>query len=101
MAAISASEILHGMHRASSEQRRARRLRFVEGLLERFPALPFDLAVARRHAAIWADLEREGIQIPPHDLMIAATAVQHGATVATRDKRSFPRIPDLNVLIWD
>lgn len=34
-----------------------------------------------------------------HDLMIAATALHEGLTVITRDKRSFPLIPNLQVTL--
>ena len=101
IAAVTVSEILHGVHRANSERRRAERLQFVEYFLSTFPTLPFDLNVARLHSAVWADLERGGIRIPPHDMIIAATALYYDVAVATRDKRSFPRIPDLDVLVWD
>jgi predicted nucleic acid-binding protein len=35
-----------------------------------------------------------------HDLIIAATAVALGFAVATRDRRSFPKISGLRVLYW-
>ena len=39
-------------------------------------------------------------RIGAHDVMIAATAVWLGYDVATRDRRSFARFPDLHVECW-
>ena len=100
IAAITASELLHGVHRASTARLSAVREAFVEGLLARIPVLPFDLLTARLHARIWAELASEGIVVGAHDLLIAATALVSGATLATRDTRSFPRIPGLKFVRW-
>ncbi|HEX7671838.1 MAG TPA: PIN domain-containing protein [Polyangiaceae bacterium] len=100
IAAITASELLYGVHRARAGRLRQVREAFVERLLETLPVVPFDLVVARAHASMWAELAAKGIVIGAHDLQIAATAVAAGHRVATRDKRSFPRIPGLRVVIW-
>ncbi len=55
IAAITASELLHGVHRATPEHR-ARRAAFVEGVLAAFPPFAFDLLAARAHARLWARL---------------------------------------------
>ena len=55
IAAITASELLHGVHRAVPAHR-ARRETFVETVLTAFPSLPFGLLAARAHARIWAAL---------------------------------------------
>ncbi|MGH7704063.1 MAG: PIN domain-containing protein, partial [Gemmatimonadales bacterium] len=44
LAAITASELLHGCYRATEPGVRARRWAFVEGLLQAIPVLPFGLA---------------------------------------------------------
>jgi predicted nucleic acid-binding protein len=100
LAAISASELLHGVHRLKTGVRRARIEAMVEGLLRRLPVVPFDLSCARVHAMLSADLRSRGQAVGAHDLLIAATAVAHDLRVATRDKRSFPRIRGLNVAYW-
>jgi hypothetical protein len=41
---LSVSELLHGVHRADSEARRARREYYVERIIELLPVCPFDLA---------------------------------------------------------
>ena len=100
IAAVTASELLHGVHRADNEDRRSRREAFVETLLSRIPVLPFDLIAARAHARLWAQLATSGGSVGAHDLLIAATAIARGMDVVTRDERSFPRIPGLSVLRW-
>jgi predicted nucleic acid-binding protein len=100
LSAMTASELLHGVHRARSEARRGRREAFVEALLSSLPVISFDLVAARVHARLWAKLAAKGIVIGQHDLVIAATAVSRGMDVATRDARSFPKIPGLKILRW-
>ncbi len=53
ISALTASELLHGVHRAADPQRRTQRERFVEGILARFPVMEFGLEVARVHARLW------------------------------------------------
>lgn len=100
LAAITASEILHGVHRAPSARTRTRRDAFVEQLLTKLPVIPFDLLAARVHARVWAELAAKGVGVGVHDLLIGATALAIGGRVATRDLRSFPRIPGLEVTHW-
>lgn len=100
ISAVTASELLHGVHRAATAAQRARREAFVERILEIVPLLPFDLVAARVHARLWADLAAKGVHVGAHDLVIAATALAVGFGVATRDLRSFPRIPGLVVTRW-
>lgn len=100
LAAITASELLHGVHRLKSGVRQARAERFVEDVLSRLPVVPFDLAAARVHARLGAELRAKGAQVGAHDLIIAATAVTIDFAVATRDVRSFPRIVGLTLHRW-
>lgn len=100
IAALTASELLHGAHRAATAAQLARREAFVEGLLERVPVIAFDLTAARVHARIWAETASSGVVLGAHDLVIAATAIAAGARVATRDQRSFPKIPGLQWVAW-
>jgi tRNA(fMet)-specific endonuclease VapC len=100
LAAITASELLHGIHRAVRLPDRTRREAFVEQLLAHIPVVPFDLLVARVHARLWARLAAKGLAIGAHDLLIGATAIASGARVATRDVRSFRQIPGLAIVAW-
>jgi len=97
MAAITASELLHGVHRATVEHR-SRREAFVEAVLDAFPPLSFDLLCARAHARLWATLAASGADIGPHDRLVAATAIAHGWRVATANVRHFDRVPGLGLV---
>lgn len=100
ISAITASELLHGVHRAGDRTRHARRSAFVEGVLDAFPVLPIDLLAARTHAELGAGLADRGLSIGSHDLWIAAAAVGRGLTLATLDLRAFHRVPGLEVEDW-
>lgn len=100
IAAITASELLHGVHRLRGAVAKTRAERFVEHLLTSIPVIPFDLSVARVHARLDAELSARGTAVGDADLMIAATAVFLDYRVATRDLRSFPKINGLDVQRW-
>ena len=100
ISAITASELLHGVHRATTPAQRRRREAFVEGLLSRLPIISFDTVTARIHARLSAELALRGTPVGAHDLIIAATAMAKGYVVATRDERSFPKIPGLLLQRW-
>lgn len=100
LSVVSASELLHGVHRADSARRRSRRQKFVESVLAAIPAIAVSLAVARVHAAVWADLASEGALIGAHDLWIASTALAHDHTIATRNAREFSRVDALRIEVW-
>ena len=100
MAAITASELLHGVHRLAGAVARTRAERFVERVLSSLPVIAFDLDVARVHARLDAELSAAGTAVGDADLMIAATAVWLDYRIATRDLRSFPRIKGLDVVRW-
>ena len=93
--AITASELLHGVERATSQAIRTRRAAFVEALLTRFQVLEFDLDVAQHHAPLWAMLASSGTLIGPHNLQIAAIALRHGFSVASLNVEEFRRVPSL------
>ena len=97
IATITASELLHCVHRATPEYR-ARREAFVEGVLSAFPPLPFDLLAARVHARLWAQLASEGRDVGAHDRMVAATAIAAGWQVGTANIRHFEHVAGLVVV---
>ena len=100
LSVVTASELLHGVHRAEEPERRATRSAFVEGILERFPLLEVDLTTARAHARLWADLAAAGHLIGPYDLWLAATCIAHGLTMVTANLREFERVPGLAIEHW-
>ena len=97
IATITASELIMGVHCARRLEVSRRAEPFIERILEEIPVLAFDLAVARVHAQLWAQLKGAGRMIGPHDLLIAATASTHGYSVLTDNLRDFERVPGLLV----
>jgi predicted nucleic acid-binding protein len=53
--------------------------------------LPWDGTISRRWAKLVVDLKQTGVKLPLLDSMIAATALHHELTVATRNTRDFQR----------
>ncbi len=100
LSVITASELLHGVHRAQNPSVRARRSAFVESVLTQFPLLDIDIATARMHAQIWSTLATQGQLIGPHDLWLAATCLSHGLAIATANVREFERVPGLALELW-
>ncbi len=98
MSAITVSELLVGVHRANTPERKARRSAFVEAILAAIPILPVDELTARVHAEQFADLVSRGQMIGAHDLWIAATAVAHDHAVLTANVAEFLHVPGLEVL---
>ena len=94
---MTASELLHGIHRANTEKRRLKREAYVEKVIEAFPAYPFDMSAARIHARIWARLAKKGITVGAHDLIIGATALSLGFSIVTSNTRDYGRIDGLIV----
>jgi len=100
LSVVTASELLHGVHRAAAEGIRARRSAFVEAVLESFPLLLIDLPTARAHARLWASLAAAGRPIGPHDQWLAATCLAHGLTLATANLREFERVERASERTW-
>jgi predicted nucleic acid-binding protein len=100
LSVISASELLHGAHRAADSAIRARRLAFVEAILARVPVIEIDLEVARAHAALWSDLAQRGEMIGAHDAWIAATCIARDLLLITANTRELNRVPGLRVENW-
>ncbi len=97
ISAITVSELLHGVHRADSERRRTIREAFVEKIIDVFTVFPFDLSAARIYAGVWASLARRGKVVGAHDLIIAATSISLGFSLATLDLRDYGLIEGLNI----
>lgn len=98
ISAITATELLIGVHCADTKAREMRRAAFVEAIIGRIPALDFTLETARIHSFLYAQLSKKGLLIGAHDLIIAATALAHGYALLTKNQKEFSRVPGLQVL---
>ena len=99
ISAVTASELLVGVERASTPARRVKRSAFVERVLRNVPVLSFGLDVARTHAHLLAMLTKgntSGVQ----DSQIAATALHHGHAVLTGNLADYAIFAGLVVEAW-
>jgi tRNA(fMet)-specific endonuclease VapC len=100
LSVITVSELLHGVHRASDPQVKARRSAWVESMLDRMPILTIDTSTARAHSQVWSHLAEIGRMIGPHDLWLAASCIAHGLSLVTANLREFERVPGLQLESW-
>jgi tRNA(fMet)-specific endonuclease VapC len=73
-------------------------LDFWNHMLKGFTILDFDSKAARQAAIIVQQLKTKRKSIDKPDLFIAATAVSHGLTLDTANKKHFEFIDSLNLL---
>jgi tRNA(fMet)-specific endonuclease VapC len=76
------------------------RLTALAQFLRPVQVLPFDAECATQAARIRVVLEAAGKPIGPHEILIAATALRHQATLVTRNVREFSRVPGLSWISW-
>lgn len=72
-------------------RKRVRLELWINELTKTVECLPWDSAASRQWAKLVAALKKKGKPIPILDGMIAATALEHGLTVATRNVSDFER----------
>lgn len=95
---VSLAELHFGVLRARSTEQRAERVRRLGVIESRYSnPLPVDDVVAREWAALMATVAERGGQAPNRttDLLIAATARVHGATLLTHNIKDFSLVEDL------
>jgi tRNA(fMet)-specific endonuclease VapC len=97
IAAITVAELWHGVERATGIHR-TRRERYLQTFLEVLPIVPYTETTAFEHARIWTAAEASGKMVGFYDLIVAATALEHGSAVATFNKRHFAEIRRLKVI---
>jgi tRNA(fMet)-specific endonuclease VapC len=91
-------ELRYGVARSGYGRENAERLRrFVNGQLALLAVDDQDAVIA---AELRAALEARGTPIGPYDLLIAAQALRHDATLVTANTREFSCVPGLKVEDW-
>lgn len=91
-------EIRLGILLVPKGKRRAALEAWFDGRVSRLVCLPWDATTAMHWAKLLAELRAKGRAMPLKDSMIAANALVHGLTVATRNTRDFKdaRVPIVN-----
>lgn len=93
---IVACELRYGAAKRNS----ARLTERIKDILRDFDVQPFIEEADRHYARLRCALERQGIPIGQHDMLIAAHALALDATLVTANIREFARIDDLKLENW-
>lgn len=98
---VSIAELHFGVLVAKSPEARAARLARLSALQRRFDPLPVDEAVADSCGLLAAEVARAGRQPRARvmDLLVAATAHAHGASVYTRNAKDLAGLGDLVTVV--
>ncbi len=91
MSAISIGELHYGISASPDVFTQMQRRQRVQGILERFELLPFDVVTAEYYGALATLVRIHGRNPRPRrlDLQIAATAARHGLRLLTRNGGDF------------
>jgi len=90
-------EIRFGIHLLPSGKRRRRLEAWFKNGVAKITCLPWEAETGLRWARLLADLRSTGKAIPIKDSLIAATALVHALTIATRNQADF-RLAGVNLL---
>ena len=95
---IVAAELIAG---AYLSQARERNLEVTRDFLASLRQFSFDEACLEHYGELRARLTRAGQLIGPNDLLIAATALAHGAILVTHNTAEFSRVPGMLIEDWE
>ena len=104
LSVVSLGEILKGITLLTAGNRRSTLQRWLDETLRPWFAgriLPIDEAVAERWGLLTGECLLRGRQLKVGDGLIAATALQHGLTLVTRNKRDFEDVGVDIVSPWE
>jgi tRNA(fMet)-specific endonuclease VapC len=97
IAAITVTELWHGVERATGGHKTARES-YLRALLDVLPIIPYTEQTAYHHARLRAQLESSGRMIGPYDLIVAATAMERESALVTFNKRHFGNVAELKLI---
>jgi|SRR5271157_667759 len=98
LSAITVAELVHGIYRANTVERRDRRRAFIDELKAIVPVYPITANTAELAGKISGESSAKGVSIPFDDLLIGTCALERGYAVATRNQRHFQKIPGLTLV---
>lgn len=90
-------ELETGIAKSVQPEKRRQQL---DALLSQTTVIDFGLEEARIAARIRAELESNGQQIGPCDVLIAAAAVAYGGILVTHNQKEFSRVNGLLIEDW-
>lgn len=91
------SELLLGALKSANPRQT---VHFIERFLEPYEIISFDSQAAIAYARIRHELEKNGKNIGPNDLIIAATVAANQGTLVTHNTKEFDRVPGLITEDW-
>lgn len=98
MSSIGLAELVHGVYRANTDDRRLRRRAFLNAMKLVVPIYPVTENTAEMVGRISGEMAAQGVIIPFEDLLIGGCALERGYGVATRNHRHFSKIPGLRLV---
>jgi tRNA(fMet)-specific endonuclease VapC len=98
LSAITKAELFYGARRS---KRVRENLQLVTAFCAPYHCLPFDDLCAEHYGLIRADLAKRGENVPPMDLLIAATPRAHDLILVTHNLRDFAPIIGLKLEDWE
>jgi predicted nucleic acid-binding protein len=98
LSAVGLTELVHSLYRSQTPATRKQREDFLGQLLLELEVVPYTKETALIAGRIDAEQRSRGVTIPMVDLLIGATALEYGYSVATLNLRHFRLIPGLNVV---
>ena len=84
-------EVFAGILALPGGRKRAQLEQWFEAVVRTIECLPWDAAIALRWARLIVELRAKGQKVPVLDSMIAATALENGLAVATRNVRDLQK----------
>jgi predicted nucleic acid-binding protein len=97
--AVVLGEVRHGLARMPAGKRRTQLVAATNAVLATLPCVPITDRVAELYGPLKDDLERRGLPLENNDLWIAASALDLGAVLVSRDG-DFRYVPKLQVEDW-
>ena len=97
LSVITYGELLYG---ARKSKNLAKNLAKIHRLREIYPIIEISCAIMDTFSLIKADLSSAGRIVDDFDLLIGATALNHGYRIITNNVKHFNIIPDLKVINW-
>jgi tRNA(fMet)-specific endonuclease VapC len=98
ISSVALTEIVHAIYRAQTSEVRMRRESFIQDLLADIAVVSYTKSTAFLAGKLDGERRALGVTIPSMDLLIGATAIEIGYSVATLNLRHFQLIPGLNVI---
>ena len=89
MDSIVLGELLIGVLALPAGRKRTQLEQWFQEVARTIDCLPWDAAVSRRWARLVVEMRKKGRTLPVLDGMIAASALEQGLTVVTRNARDF------------